>query len=708
MFSATSFDSRSPLTSASSAGDDRPPLTPRSLLARPQRLAGSTATWAILVGIVAFALYARTAAPGVMWYDMGEFTTSALTLGIAHNTGYPLYSLLGKLFSLLPLGDPAYRINLFSAFTGALAVALTVAVIQTVTRRLPAAVLAGATFAVSSTLWGNSTWAEVYGLNAVLTIAILGLLIRFSRHRDERELLLATFIFGIGLGNHRLLLGVAAPIGYVWMVEVANDRSVNRGASLLRLVGAFLLGSLIQLYLPIRAAQGPPVLWADATELETFVQIVTTGKARAEAFYNPFAGMDRFRHWLTILRVYPASEFTPIGLVAALFGGILMFRRNRKTFWMSLLVVAFTLMTVSTYGIHDIFNYFLPIYQMLTIWLGTTIATSLDWIRTVEVIKPMRLVRPGLRTVLAIGLFGLIPASLMRSNFPILDRSGHGHPSDYASLVWSVVEPGSVVLTDFWSWTPLLYDQVVLGRGEGVFVQPALADADLDLKDLLAQIEDSGFRAYLATRSDDAPNNRIGPYSFRILAPNAIQGMPTDSNPLPSYKDLLVPRGGLYQVGRGVPELEVDEVPSGDRHVRAGFDAGLMLEGFGSSAAHSAPGEWFEIVLYWQLTEPVNDDLWADVLFADSNGRVEAEGGIPLWQASHWLGSGAFTTRNWEAGNLYSEAYYVLVPQDISLGTYEILLFVYQDGPRQVRVPLAGDTTGRAPVRLGSIEIVDY
>src|SRR3990172_1746314 len=81
-----------------------------------------------LVGAVVFvgalALYVRTAAPSVLGADSGEFQFVPPVLGIAHPPGYALYTLLGKLFSLLPLGEIAYRVNLMSGFFGAWAVGL--------------------------------------------------------------------------------------------------------------------------------------------------------------------------------------------------------------------------------------------------------------------------------------------------------------------------------------------------------------------------------------------------------------------------------------------------------------------------------------------------------------------------------------------------------------------------------------------------------
>src|SRR5918911_702298 len=63
----------------------------------------------------ALLLYARTLAPSVLPGDYAEFQMCAAILGVPHPTGYPLYVLLGKLFTLLPVGDVAYRVNLSSA-----------------------------------------------------------------------------------------------------------------------------------------------------------------------------------------------------------------------------------------------------------------------------------------------------------------------------------------------------------------------------------------------------------------------------------------------------------------------------------------------------------------------------------------------------------------------------------------------------------------
>ncbi|MFB0545727.1 MAG: DUF2723 domain-containing protein, partial [Anaerolineae bacterium] len=118
----------------------------------------------ILFGL-SLVLYLRTLAPSVaaIFDDSLEFQLVCYELGIAHPTGYPLYTLLGKLFTLIPLGDVAYRVNLMSAFFAALTVALLYLVARKIASR-PPAVLAALSLAFSPVFWSQAIIAEVYTL----------------------------------------------------------------------------------------------------------------------------------------------------------------------------------------------------------------------------------------------------------------------------------------------------------------------------------------------------------------------------------------------------------------------------------------------------------------------------------------------------------------------------------------------------------------
>ena len=124
-------------------------------------------------GWLAFALplliYVVTLCPTVYWDDAGELIAACYTLGIPHPPGHPLYVLIGKVFTLIPIGSVAWRVNLMSAVFGALSCLLLYRVISD---RLdenawkPVAALGGAFFfAFAPTVWEQATVAETTTLH---------------------------------------------------------------------------------------------------------------------------------------------------------------------------------------------------------------------------------------------------------------------------------------------------------------------------------------------------------------------------------------------------------------------------------------------------------------------------------------------------------------------------------------------------------------
>jgi hypothetical protein len=123
---------------------------------------------------IPFALYLRTLTPGVGTKDGFELQVVSATLGIAHPTGYPLFTLLGRLFiTLVPFGSPAYRINLMCALFAALSVPLIFALGLRVLKRRAAAALAGLTFAFTPTFWSQASIPEKYTLNVCFVVLVL-------------------------------------------------------------------------------------------------------------------------------------------------------------------------------------------------------------------------------------------------------------------------------------------------------------------------------------------------------------------------------------------------------------------------------------------------------------------------------------------------------------------------------------------------------
>ena len=60
-------------------------------------------TLAFALFCISLAVYIKTLAPGVTFTDSGELAVDCITLGVAHPTGYPLFTILGHLWTLIPI-----------------------------------------------------------------------------------------------------------------------------------------------------------------------------------------------------------------------------------------------------------------------------------------------------------------------------------------------------------------------------------------------------------------------------------------------------------------------------------------------------------------------------------------------------------------------------------------------------------------------------
>src|SRR6476660_8669208 len=74
---------------------------------------------AAITGLAVLALYALTLAPTTAMWDASEYITAAYTLGIPHPPGNPLFVLLGRVASLVPIGSVAVRVNFLAALCSA-------------------------------------------------------------------------------------------------------------------------------------------------------------------------------------------------------------------------------------------------------------------------------------------------------------------------------------------------------------------------------------------------------------------------------------------------------------------------------------------------------------------------------------------------------------------------------------------------------------
>jgi tetratricopeptide (TPR) repeat protein len=228
------------------------------------------------VFIISFVVYNLTKAPTFSFWDCGEFVACAYILGIPHPPGSPLYVILGRIFSVLPIAaDIAVRINLLSVVASAAGALFgylaTVRIIRfwfndkdNFQKRIITYIggfTAALFMAFSNTNWGNSVEAEVYAIAILIMMVILWLALRYFESKEtamgSRNMLLMVYLGLLGVGIH-LTLYVVVPVFALYFIMKreagAREWGIVAAFFVLELYMIFALSSRpneIPLYIPI-------------------------------------------------------------------------------------------------------------------------------------------------------------------------------------------------------------------------------------------------------------------------------------------------------------------------------------------------------------------------------------------------------------------------------------------------------------------------
>ncbi len=173
-------------------------------------------------------------APEVTLQDSGELVTGAFTFGVPHPPGYPLWALMGYIWShfVVPFGNPAWRMGLLSVVTGALTVGF-MTIIMTRSLRLLLhslpwgekideslqhwmALFIGAScallFGFNRGVWLWACVSEMRVLNVFSFILTSCVFFAWTIQPHRRGFLnVMLLIFGLSLSNHQTIAVMAIP-----------------------------------------------------------------------------------------------------------------------------------------------------------------------------------------------------------------------------------------------------------------------------------------------------------------------------------------------------------------------------------------------------------------------------------------------------------------------------------------------------------------
>jgi hypothetical protein len=329
-----------------------PPSSTTELDYRPSYLAAAITAAAV------FVLYLVTLAPSTAMWDTSEYIAAAYVVGLPHPPGNPLFVLIGRVFSILPLGSlsVAVKVNILAALTSAIAAGMWFLVAERVLvswlserwLRIVGGVTATIIGATAFTVWNQSVVNEKVYTVSLMGLAIVSwLTVRWSDNPEgpaaDRTLILIAYLLGLGNANH--MMGLLAAPAVIVAVLVRRPDTLLRWKLLLILAGVFLLGNSPFLTQPIRAAHYPPINEGEPTTWSAFWYNFNRGQYGKPSVFDrqaPFTGQIGM-YWLYFRWQWFRDMFDKAPGLQALLGAVFMllgiaggwvhWNRDRRSFW---------------------------------------------------------------------------------------------------------------------------------------------------------------------------------------------------------------------------------------------------------------------------------------------------------------------------------------------------------------------------------------
>lgn len=339
--------------------------------------------------VVPFIVYMITLAPDVTFIDAGELAAVATKLGIAHPTGYPLFTVLGKLFTLIPLGEEIYMLNFMNAVISSAAVLMFFNLMVLILRNLKLSdedenyksisdnvlfnisIAGSLLLAFSKTFWDTANAIEVYSLHTFFLITNIYLFLKANgcyysgktgKEQCEKNWLLFAFVLGLSFTNH--LSTIFLSVGFLYLYFAVNGLNRLSLRRILILSIPFLAGYSFYIYFFARA-DNPVLSWGYPATIENFWRHFS-GKQFSVWMFSSFENAGKQFGYFT--KNYP-EEYFYFPLLIALPGLFTMFKKSKRLFYFTLLLFVFCVLYAINYDIYDIDSYFLLAIIVTAIWI---------------------------------------------------------------------------------------------------------------------------------------------------------------------------------------------------------------------------------------------------------------------------------------------------------------------------------------------------
>jgi len=389
-------------------------------------LSNKAKIYAFFSFLIPFIFYILTLERKLIGGDTTWYALKILKMEVFVPTGYPTFSLLGKIITYLPVGDIAYRLNLFSAIFGALTVLFLFLTINILVKNNLISLLSSLSFAFIFPFWFVANRLEFDTLNTFFIILVIYSAVRYQQTLSRKFLYFFFFSLGLSLTNHPIaFFTVPALLLYVIIINPKIFKSIK---VILSSVFFFVLPLLSYLYLPVRSLMG----YGEVTDFRRFIYYIT-GRSITGQVHGGSFGDKSLEVIAKVLKEYTKIIYENFGIVLiiiSIVGFIYLIKKNLKLGICSLLLVVFNFAIIVQYLSFANPNYVLDSMLVITIYIAYGFLFIIDLLEFIferllagkKQIKADRILKYLIFSVIFL-FFAFQPVSLIYANYNEADLS---------------------------------------------------------------------------------------------------------------------------------------------------------------------------------------------------------------------------------------------------------------------------------------------
>jgi hypothetical protein len=483
---------------------------------------------AAVVFVVVMIVYLQTIMQGPAFFDTAEYQVAPYVLGNMHQTGYPLYGIVGKIFgTLVPIGSFGYRMNLMASVFLAIMAAMLIFFLFRYDITPPVAFAAALSFAFAQNVWHTAQHADPHPLTALIAASLWLMALRWKDTGDRRWLWATAFLSGLGLGAAAVLVAELPAI--IIYTVISQPR---RFFYPITMIVAGLLGVIgvvgIYTYLPIRAMMNAPINYWNPQTWERFRDVVLSGGGDLYSWQGLHEAPRVIGIYAPQIYAWYGEWLTPAGRaivwVLAVIGVIALMRRD----WRLAFTVSFGLL-FPMYASITVPNAERGRYFIMSNWLLFFLAAV--GTQAIFISSLRRIDRGSIRqslAVLGIGLILLFPCYMAHSLWNSDLHNDHD-AEVFIDGVFAAVKPNALILSWWGSSTALWYGRYVEGKRPDVTIMDDSEALPRGWNDLTSAIDLYYGKRPIYTVSWPDEVQRYGrKYRFREVAKLAWFGMNVD------------------------------------------------------------------------------------------------------------------------------------------------------------------------------------